>query len=168
MPVLAILAVLIAVFSLMPLGYVVVMTVTTGWDTAVALIFRQQGRRAARQHGPAHGRVGAALCVLGVGGAWLVERTRLRGRRWWALALAAPLAIPAFVNSYGWVSAVPSLAGLWSGVLIAVLSYFPLVYIPVAATLSRLDPALEESAASLGLGPWASSAGPCCPSCASR
>ena len=38
--------------------------------------------------------------------------------------------------------------------LIATLSYFPLVYIPAAATLSRLDPALEESAASLGLGAW--------------
>ena len=99
--------------------------------------------------------VSVPLCLaLGVGGAWLVERTRLRGNRFWALALAAPLAIPAFVNSYGWVSAVPSLAGLWSGVLISVLSYFPLVYIPAAATLSRLDPSLEESAASLGLGPW--------------
>ncbi len=38
--------------------------------------------------------------------------------------------------------------------LIAILSYFPLVYIPAAATLRRLDPALEESAASLGLGAW--------------
>ena len=92
--------------------------------------------------------------MLGVGGAWLVERTRLRGHRWWAVLLAAPLAIPAFVNSYAWVSAVPSLGGLWSGVLIATLSYFPLVYIPAAATLSRLDPAIEQSAASLGLGAW--------------
>jgi iron(III) transport system permease protein len=95
------------------------------------------------------------LClVLGVGGAWLVERTTLRGKKVWAVLLAAPLAIPAFVNSYAWVSAVPSLHGLFSGVLIATLSYFPLVYIPAAATLSRLDPAVEQSAASLGLGTW--------------
>lgn len=151
----AILAVLIALFSLVPLGYVIYMTVTTGWETAVELIVRP--------------RVGellvntlllmvltVPLClVLGVGGAWLVERTQLRGARWWAVALAAPLAIPAFVNSYSWVSAVPSLEGIWSGVLIATLSYFPLVYIPAAATLGRLDPAIEQSAASLGLGPWA-------------
>ncbi len=89
-----------------------------------------------------------------MGGAWLVERTTLRGHKWWAVLLAAPLAIPAFVNSYAWVSAVPSLGGLWSGVLIATLSYFPLVYIPAAATLGRLDPAIEQSAASLGLGAW--------------
>jgi iron(III) transport system permease protein len=150
----AVLAVLIALFSLVPLGYVAYMTVATGWDTAVGLIFRP--------------RVGelllntvlltvctVPLClVFGVGGAWLVERTNLRGRRIWAVLLAAPLAVPAFVNSYAWVSAIPSLGGLGSGVLIATLSYFPLVYIPAAATLSRLDPAIEQSAASLGLGAW--------------
>jgi iron(III) transport system permease protein len=148
-------AVLIALFSLVPLGYVIFMTVSTGWDTAVGLVFRP--------------RVGqlllntvmlvvftVPLClVLGVGGAWLVERTKLRGRKIYAVLLAAPLAIPAFVNSYAWVSAIPSLEGIWSGVLIATLSYFPLVYIPAAATLGRLDPAIEQSAASLGLGPWA-------------
>lgn len=150
----AVLAVLIALFSLIPLGYVAFMTAATGWDTAAALIFRP--------------RVGelllntvllivitVPLClVLGVGGAWLVERTTLRGHKIWAVLLAAPLAIPAFVNSYAWVSAIPSLEGLASGVLIATLSYFPLVYIPAAATLSRLDPAVEQSAASLGFGAW--------------
>ncbi|MET9326938.1 iron ABC transporter permease [Tsukamurella sp. NPDC003166] len=139
----------------MPLGFVVYTTIDTGWSESVRLVFRP--------------RVGELLIntvlltlvavplsvVVGVGGAWLVERTSLWGRRAWSLLLAAPLAIPAFVGSYGWVSAIPSLGGLWSGVLIAVLFYYPLVYIPVAAALSRLDPALEESAAALGLGRWA-------------
>ncbi|WP_175317792.1 iron ABC transporter permease [Pseudarthrobacter sp. C4D7] len=150
----SVLAVLIALFSLVPLGYVAYMTVATGWDTAVGLILRP--------------RVGELLLntlllmaatiplclLLGVAGAWLVERTSLRGHRIWAVLLAAPLAVPAFVNSYAWVSAIPSLGGLWSGILISTLSYFPLVYIPAAATLSRLDPAIEQSAAALGLGAW--------------
>ncbi|MDQ0767863.1 iron(III) transport system permease protein [Pseudarthrobacter defluvii] len=150
----SVLAVLIALFSLVPLGYVAYMTVATGWDTAVGLILRP--------------RVGELLLntlllmaatiplclLLGVAGAWLVERTKLRGHRIWAVLLAAPLAVPAFVNSYAWVSAIPSLGGLWSGILISTLSYFPLVYIPAAATLSRLDPAIEQSAAALGLGAW--------------
>ena len=150
----SVLAVLIALFSLVPLGYVAYMTVATGWDTAVGLILRP--------------RVGELLLntlllmaatiplclLLGVAGAWLVERTKLRGHRIWAVLLAAPLAVPAFVNSYAWVSAIPQLGGLWSGVLISTLSYFPLVYIPAAATLSRLDPAIEQSAAALGLGAW--------------
>ena len=40
-----------------------------------------------------------------------------------------------------------------AGVLIATLSYFPLVYLPAAATLRRLDPALEESRRGSGRGP---------------
>lgn len=152
---LAVLAALIALFSLIPLGYVAYMTITTGWDTIVELLVRP--------------RVGELLLntillmlstlplclVLGVGGAWLVERTTLRGARAWSLALAAPLAIPAFVNSYAWASAIPSIGGLGAGTLIATLSYFPLVYIPVSAALGRMDPATEHAAASLGLGPWA-------------
>ncbi|WP_139346686.1 ABC transporter permease [Sinomonas mesophila] len=148
-------ACLVAAASLVPLGFVVAMTVATGWETAFALILRPRtgellGNTLALM------ALTVPLCVLlGVGGAWLVERTALRGHRLWAVVLAAPLAIPAFVNSYAWVSAVPSLEGVLSGTLIATLSYYPLVYIPAAATLARLDPAIEQSGASLGLGPWA-------------
>ncbi|WP_138445367.1 ABC transporter permease [Sinomonas susongensis] len=149
-----VLSVLIGALSLVPLGFVVAMTVATGWDTAVALIVRP---RVLELLGNTIWLVliTVPLClVIGVGGAWLVERTRLRAHRVWAVLLAAPLAIPAFVNAYAWVSVVPSMAGLGWGVFIATLSYYPLVYIPAAATLARLDPALEQSAASLGQGPW--------------
>ncbi|WP_370460444.1 ABC transporter permease [Pseudarthrobacter sp. GA104] len=150
------LAVLIALFSLVPLAYVVYMTAATGWDTAVELIFRPRVAELLLNT-LLLTAITVPLClVLGVAGAWLVERTALRGARIWAVLLAAPLAIPAFVNSYAWVSAIPSLGGLGSGVLIATLSYFPLVYIPAAAALSRLDPAIEQSAAALGLGAWRS------------
>ncbi|WP_458781302.1 ABC transporter permease [Arthrobacter sp. D3-16] len=150
----SILAVLIALFSLVPLGYVVYMTVATGWDTAIELIFRPRVLELLLNTLLLTAFTVPLCLLLGVAGAWLVERTGLRGARIWAVLLAAPLAIPAFVNSYGWVSAVPSLGGLGSGVLIATLSYFPLVYIPASATLSRLDPAIEQSAAALGLGAW--------------
>ncbi|WP_229117678.1 ABC transporter permease [Enemella evansiae] len=92
--------------------------------------------------------------VLGVGLAWLTERTRLPGRRVWRVLLAAPLAIPAFVNAYAWVSVVPSIGGVWGGTLVSVLSYYPLVMIPVAATLATLDGSFTDTAASLGHGPW--------------
>jgi iron(III) transport system permease protein len=38
--------------------------------------------------------------------------------------------------------------------MIVTLSYFPLVYLPVAAALRGLDPALEETANALGHGRW--------------
>ena len=86
--------------------------------------------------------------------AWLTERTALAGRQLWSALAVAPLAIPAFVQSYAWVSAVPSLHGLSAGVFLSVLAYYPFIYMPVAAVLRRLDPTLEDVAASLGTPPW--------------
>ncbi|WP_309107632.1 iron ABC transporter permease [Arthrobacter sp.] len=152
--VVALLAIFLALFALLPLGYVIYMTAVTGWETSIELVFRPKVGELLANTLLLMLIVVPATLVVGVGSAWLVERTTLSGHKVWAVLLAAPLAIPAFVNSYSWVSAVPSLEGVWSGSLIAVLSYFPLVYIPAAATLTRLDPAIEQSAAALGLGPW--------------
>jgi iron(III) transport system permease protein len=96
-----------------------------------------------------------ALCAaIGVAAAWCVERTTLPGRRWWAVALVLPLGIPDFVVGFGWVSLEPGLHGYPAAVLIMTLSLYPLVYLPVAASLGGVDPALEEVARSLGYGPW--------------
>ncbi|MET0843948.1 MAG: iron ABC transporter permease [Mycetocola sp.] len=146
---------MLALGALVPIGFVVQAAIAMGWGELSALVFRP--------------KVGELLvntvllvvigvpasAVLGVGGAWLVERTTLPGRRVFAIAFAAPLAIPAFVASYGWASAVPSISGLWGGLLVAVFAYFPLVYLPALAAIRGLDPALEESARSLGMGSWA-------------
>jgi iron(III) transport system permease protein len=51
------------------------------------------------------------------------------------------------------VSVAPSLHGLFAGVLVSVLAYFPFLYLPVAASLRGLDPVHEDVAASLGLTP---------------
>jgi iron(III) transport system permease protein len=151
--VIVILASAVSLLGLLPLGYVIVTGILTGWPTLSALVFRPRvGELLVNTIGLVV--ITVPLCVgLGVAAAWLVGRTILPGARVFAVLLAAPLAIPAFVNSYGWVSAIPSLNGLWSGVLIATLSYFPLVYLPCAAALSRLDPTIEEAAGSLGTGP---------------
>lgn len=99
------------------------------------------------------GCVGLSL-VVGVGCAWAVERTNLPFRGLWHGLLVAPLAVPAFVNSYGWVSLTHAVQGYWGAVLIVTLSYYPLVYLPVVATLRGLDPALEEAAWSLDHTRW--------------
>ena len=144
----------VSLLGLLPLGYVIVTGILTGWTELSALVFRPRvGELLANTVGLVV--VTVPLCAaIGVGAAWLVGRTRLPGAPVFAVLLAAPLAVPAFVNSYGWVSAIPSLNGLWSGVLIATLSYFPLVYLPCAAALRRLDPTVEEAAGSLGSGAW--------------
>lgn len=147
-------ALLLVAATFVPLGYIVSTLFSTGLHESAALIFRPRVGELLRN------TVGLVvltvpICtVIGIGLAWIVERTDVPGASWWGPIFAAPLAVPAFVNSYGWVSAFPSLHGLWAGVLIATMSYFPLVYLPAAATLRRLDPAVEESARALGSGPF--------------
>lgn len=93
--------------------------------------------------------------VLGVGTAWLVERTQLFAHRVWALLLVAPLMIPTFLTSYAWVSLSPSVLGGFLGAAgIVSFAYFPIVFLLCAASLRVIDPALEESARALGCGAW--------------
>ena len=74
-------------------------------------------------------------------------------RSLWHVLFVAPLAVPAFVNSYGWVSLTHAVQTYPGAVLVVTLSYFPLVYLPTVAVLRTLDPALEEVALSLGRSP---------------
>ena len=151
-PLVAVTVAILVAATFIPLGYVGWAFVTTGWTQAYELLARPRVGELLRN------TVGLVvitvpLCVvIGVGVAWLVERTDLPGRAAWRPLFVAPLAVPAFVNSYAWVGVVPSLHGLGAGVLISTLSYFPFVYLPAAATLRRLDPAVEESARALGSG----------------
>ncbi|MFA1627298.1 ABC transporter permease [Rhizobium mongolense] len=147
-------ATLVALISLVPLGFIGWITINVGWQTVKELVFRP--------------RVGELLVntillealtiplsiVLAVTLAWLTERTNVPFPRLWSWLAVAPLAVPAFVHSYAWVSLVPGMRGLQSGVFVSVLAYYPFLYLPVAAALRRLDPAIEDAAASLGLDPW--------------
>jgi iron(III) transport system permease protein len=91
------------------------------------------------------------LCaIIGTGSAWLVERTNLPGRRIWAVLLVVPLAIPDFVVSFGWASLWTWVHGFRGAVLVMTLAVYPLVYLPVAASLRAADPGQEEVARSLG------------------
>jgi iron(III) transport system permease protein len=100
------------------------------------------------------GVVVTVLCaIIGTGSAWLVERTDLPGRRVWAVLLVVPLAIPDFVISFGWASLSTAVSGFRGAVLVMTLALYPLVYLPVAASLRNADPGQEEVSRSLGAGP---------------
>lgn len=148
-------AVPVSLLGLIPIGYIVAESYALGWAGAREALFRP---RVADLLGNTLALVGTCLLgcvVLGVASAWLVERTDLPGRRVWAAVLVAPLAVPAFVNSYAWASLWPQFEGLPAATTITVLSYYPFVYLPAAAALRGLDPVLEETGAALGLGPVA-------------
>ena len=144
----------VALLTLTPVIFVAAYTVSVGPDTARRLLFRP---RVAELLGNSAALILTAtpLCALiGTGAAWLVERSRVPWPGAWRALLAAPLAVPAFVNAYAWIGLLPRVEGFDAAVLIVTLSYFPLTFVPVAAALRGLDPELEETARSLGLGPW--------------
>jgi iron(III) transport system permease protein len=96
--------------------------------------------------------VTAACAVIGTAAAWCVERTDLPGRRAWAVLVVVPLAIPDFVVSFGWNSLWTWAHGFQGAVIVMTLAVYPLVYLPVAASLRSADPGQEEVARSLGVG----------------
>ncbi|HEV7400791.1 MAG TPA: iron ABC transporter permease [Solirubrobacterales bacterium] len=151
---LLVVSVAIALLVLAPVGFLFDQALSTDWDEIQRLLFRSfVGDLLVNT--TALVAVGTAACtVLGVAVAWLVERTDLPGRRAWAVLAALPITVPAFVTSYSWVSITPAVQGFWGAAGIVIFAYYPLVYLPVAAVLRGMDPALEESARSLGMGPW--------------
>ncbi|MCC7369919.1 MAG: iron ABC transporter permease [Chloroflexi bacterium] len=148
------LAILTALVTLIPLFYVVVYTVSTGWATSYELLVRPRVGELLWNTVRLEVAVVAASALFGVLAAWLTERSSLPLRSMWSVLLVAPLAIPSFVHSFAWVSLTSAVEGYAGAVLIVTLSHYPYVYLPVAAALRGLDPRLEESARSLGFGPW--------------
>lgn len=152
--VLLLLGALVAAFALVPLAFVAWQASTVSGSEAGRLLFRDQTLQLLGNTVRLVAASTALCAVLGTSAAWLVERTNLPARRLFAALLAAPLVVPAFVSSYGWVSLTPVVQGFAGAVVIVSLAYYPLVYLPVAAALRGMDPAFEETARALGLGPW--------------
>ncbi len=112
--------------------------------------------------------VAAACAALGTSLAWLVTRTDLPYRRVWRVLAALPLVIPSFVGALALVAAfakgglldeflgfdqLPPVRGYWAAFAVLTLLSYPYVYLPVAARLTGMPPALEETARSLGRSP---------------
>jgi iron(III) transport system permease protein len=147
--------------ALLPLAYLLLRTLQGGlpaWWEAVAT------ERVAVLAGTsvllATAVTGACL-LIGVGGAWLVTRSDVPGRRLLAVLLALPLAVPSYVAAFTWVSVADLWAadpgtrfeGFTAAAVVLTLYTYPYVYLPVAAALVRVDPSQEEVARSLGHGP---------------
>ena len=105
--------------------------------------------------------------------AWLTTRTDLPGRRLWAVLTPLPLVVPSYVGAYLFVSALgprgllqslleqpfgitrlPEIYGFPGALLVLTLLNYPFLLLSLRAAIQRLDPALEEAAASLGLNRW--------------
>ena len=166
-------AVATAVLVNLPLVYIFLRAGEKGWGGWLEVVHTPQtvdlfGRSVALV-------VGSVLVAVAVSlpAAWLVARTDLPARRLWATLVALPLVFPSYVAAFslvavlgprgyaqGWleplgVERLPELAYGFSGALLALAFFtYPYIYLLLVAALRDLDPALEESARSLGAGPW--------------
>ncbi|GAA4868748.1 iron ABC transporter permease [Actinomycetospora straminea] len=140
-----------ALLALLPVGYIAVSAVLLGPRGIVDLVWRPRVGELLVNTTVLLVATATACAVLGTATAWVTERTDLPGAPVWGALFAAPLAVPAFVTSYAWVSVLPGVDGFVGALVVTTMSYFPLVHLPVAAVLRGLDRDQEDVARALGL-----------------
>jgi iron(III) transport system permease protein len=146
------LAAAVAVLLAIPLCFLLVQAAQSGWGALRPVLFRQLTGQLLWNTVRLTVVVTLLCAVIGTLAAWVVERTDLPGRRLWTVLFVLPLAVPDFVESFGWVSVAPWLRGYFGAVLVMTLAVYPLVFLPVSASLRNADAAQEEVARSLGVG----------------
>jgi iron(III) transport system permease protein len=145
----------VALAALLPVAYLVIRAGGGGWSAVADTLFLERtARLLARSLGLA-AAVSVASAVIGIALAWLTVRCDLPGRRVWRVLVALPLAVPSYVAAFALVSNAPDLAGFLPTFAVLTLLSYPYVFLPVAAVLEHVDPALEDAARSLGDGPLA-------------
>jgi len=158
----------VAGLASLPLAYLLIRAGTGGAEAWEVILEPRTGLVIGRTLALA-AAVTVLATALGVALAWLVVRTDLPARRFWAVAAALPLVVPSYVAALALIAAIgpgaplrgavealpgveraPELFGFPGSVIALTLSTYPYVFILVGAALRRLDPALEEAARALG------------------
>ncbi len=172
-PVILVPALIVGAALLLPPVYLAVRSLGSGselWE----LLFRERvagilGRTLLLVVTVTAGSVAIALPL-----AWLTARTDLPLRRTWAVLTSLPLVIPSYVAGFVVVVALgprgmlqgalegpfgvdrlPSIYGFAGAMLTLTFLSYPYMLLTFRGALQRMDPALEESARGLGLGPVA-------------
>ncbi len=155
---------------LLPLAYLIIRAGQAEVDTLADLLWR--GDRLARNSGLLlntvllAASVWAIVSTLAFPAAWLTVRYALPARRLFTVLLVLPLAVPSYLVAYTlravggpYGSAarflgveLPLIGGFWGALISLSVYLFPYMFLNLRASVLRLDPSLEESAASLGAG----------------
>src|SRR6516165_10582648 len=112
----------IAILVLLPIGVTAVNALGAGWNLAVTLLWRPLTFELLQNTLALIGCVTIACALIGTGTAWMVERTDLPGRKLWGVLAVVPLAIPAFISSYAWLSLDSVFANFGGALLVVTMS----------------------------------------------
>ncbi|MGH9127264.1 MAG: ABC transporter permease [Acidimicrobiales bacterium] len=145
-------AAVIAALLLLPLLLVILDARSAGWTEIHRVLFRRRSFVLLRNTVELSFLVVLVAATVGTAAACATERSRLPLRRLWTVLLVLPVAIPDFLVGFAWHTIAPTADALVAATLVMSLGTYPLVYLPVAAALRRADPAMEETAYSLGVG----------------
>lgn len=106
--------------------------------------------------------------VIALPMAWLLTRSDIGHKRLLSFLMVMPLAVPGYVMAYALIGlsgyygfmrhwfgfSMPPLRGLWGAGLALSLYTFPYIFLNLRAAFLGMDPALEETARSLGKSRW--------------
>jgi iron(III) transport system permease protein len=166
-------ALLVGAAMLLPLVYLAIRSAGAS-DDAWRLLFRARTALTLGRTLLLIGTVTGSSILVAVPLAWLTVRTDIPLRKTLSVMAALPLVIPSFVGAFLLVSAfgpkglaqqllaplgverLPDIYGLPGATLALALLSYPYIYLTVRGALLNLDPALEESARSLGHNAWSS------------
>jgi iron(III) transport system permease protein len=171
LPLLQIISLLIVTAVLLPVGYLVMTALATGHD-GIDYLLRERTLRIVGNSLLLVAAVTTSAALIGVPFAWLTARTDLPWRRFWLVAGLLTMVIPSYLGAVTFIAAfgprgllqtlleplgverIPSIYGFFGAWVSITLFTFPYVVLPVRAALLSMDPALEESARSLGMNRW--------------
>lgn len=149
-----VLAVVGVIFSLLPLGYLVVRTTEIGFGNLVDVYFRKTSINAFLNSFALVVLVTATALIVGIAQAWLVVRTQFRFKSIVTFSALTPLAIPSYIAAYSWLSVFPGFSGLWAAWIVLSLCTSPYVFLATSSALIRNNRTTEEVARTLGYSPW--------------
>ena len=139
-----------AVIAVTPIWYLVDRSLERGWAEVVDELWRRRTFDLVLRSLGLTLAVTVGCVVIGLTAAWLVVKSDLPGRRLLRVGFTLPLAIPSYLSAFAWISWRPSLAGFTGAALVLTLVSYPYVMLPAMSALSRLDPAHDDVARSLG------------------
>ncbi|MYB94085.1 iron ABC transporter permease [Candidatus Poribacteria bacterium] len=156
--------VLVGIGGLIPLVYLLTKAFSAEATALVEIVFRWRNARLFLNTLLLTAGVLSLDLLIATPAAWLTSRVNLKGKRYFTVLCALPLAIPGYVMAYALLAlggntgivaqlfgtSIPRLGGYW-GALLALSAYTsPYLFLNLRTALLGLDPSLEESARSLG------------------
>ncbi len=168
---LRVLTLIIVAVVLLPIVYLMMRALGTGTE---GLVYLLDGRTLSVVWNSLTLMVAVTLAstLIGVPFAWLTARTNLPFRRLWLIGGMLTMVIPSYIGAMLYIQAfgprgllfdllhplgidsIPSIYGFFGAWLAITLFTYPYIVLPVRAALLNTDPALEDSARSLGLSRW--------------